>query len=131
MKRKLLEMEDGKTGRVPLWRFYEHAFTDPAWQFKESLETLKLMGIVDDSDPSSMSVIIPNYMNGANNCAAGGKFYHVCCIDECDDLLSHLEQHLVAFEAKPERILDLVAALPSDTVAAPRALPVVLSQRLR
>jgi len=62
---------------------------------------------------------------------AGSKFYDVCCIDECDALVSHLEHQLVASEASPERILSLVAALPSDTVKAPRTLPDVLSLRLR
>merc|ERR1719502_2144280 len=131
MKRKLVEMEDPNTGRVPLSRFYGNSVSDQNWLFKESQQYLKSLGALDDSDPSSMSVIIPNYLNGASNCVAGSKFYDVCCIDECDALISHLEQHLAAPEATPERILDLVYFLPSDTVSAPRTLPEVLSLRLR
>jgi hypothetical protein len=131
MKRKLVEMEDPNTGRVPLPRFYGNSISSKEWIFTESVQYLKLLGALDDTDPSSMSVIISNYLNGANNCVAGSKFYDVCCIDECDALVSHLEHQLVASEASPERILSLVAALPSDTVKAPRTLPDVLSVRLR
>merc|ERR1719238_2490774 len=45
--------------------------------------------------------------------------------------MNHLEKHLVAPMAKPKHISDLVAALQSDTVTAPRTLPDVLSQRLK
>jgi len=131
MKRKLVEMEDSSTGRVPLSRFYGNSISDQDWLFTESVQYLKLLGALDDTDPSSMSVIIANYLNGANNCVAGSKFYDVCCIDECDALISHLEHQLVASEASPERILNLVAALPSDTVKAPRSLPDALSLRLQ
>merc|ERR1719145_50803 len=131
MKRKLVDMERGNTGRVPLSRFYGNSISDKEWIFTESVQYLKLLGALDDTDPSSMSVIISNYLNGANNCVAGSKFYDVCCIDECDALVSHLEHQLVASEASPERILSLVAALPSDTVKAPRTLPDVLTSRLR
>merc|ERR1719145_30937 len=131
MKRKLVDMERGNTGRVPLSRFYGNSVEQQGWLFTESIQYLKTLGLLDDADPESMSVIIPNYLNGANNCVAGSKFYDVCCIDECDALVSHLEHQLVASEASPERILALVAALPSDTVSTPRTLPDSVSQRLR
>merc|ERR1719343_1131318 len=98
--------------------------------FKESIDYLRMIGALDESDPTRVSVMIPNYLNSASNCVAGSKFYDVCCIDECDALVSHLERDLAASEASPDRILDLVAALPSDTVGAPRTLPIQLSQRL-
>merc|ERR1719343_2014609 len=89
-----------------------------------------MLGALDESDPTKASVIIPNYLNGANNCVAGSNFYDVCCIDECDALISHLEQDLAAPEASAARVINLVRELPSDTVTAPRAVSDELSKRL-
>lgn len=131
MKRRLVEMEGVATGRVPLHRFYGDGLADHAkWPFRESMGYLRALGALDESDPVEVSVIIPNYLNGANNCVAGSKFYDVCCIDECDSLMSHLEEKLVASEASPQHIIKLVAELASDTVDAPREIPNALSQRL-
>lgn len=62
---------------------------------------------------------------------ASSKFYSVCCIDECEDLLGSLEKQIAAPEAMPAQILELVSALPSDTVQAPRQLSENLKQRLQ
>ena len=61
---------------------------------------------------------------------ASSKYYSVCCIDECEDLIGHLEQEIRAPVAEPDRIAGLVAALASPTTPANRTLPAQLLRRL-
>merc|ERR1719502_620949 len=105
-------------------------FDRATWPFKEDINYLRILGALDESRRGEVSVIIPNYMNGANNCVAGSKFYNVCCINECEELMSHLEERLVASEVAPNHIIELVNELASDTVEAPRQISSALSQRL-
>jgi len=130
LKGMLLDMEQPGTGRVRLQDFYGQALSNSSWQFVESVPYLRSMGALDDSNPEQLSVIIPNYINSPANCVASSKFYSVCCIDECEDLLGHLETKIAAPEATPEEIIAVVAGLPSDTVQAPRSIPDGLLQRL-
>jgi len=130
LKKHLLKVEESNTGRVPLHLFYGNMSTETSWLFSESVPYLKTLGALDESDPSRLSVIIPNYINSQSNCVAGSKFYNVCCIDECDELISHLERHIKAPTAAPHMIAELIAQLPSDTVSAPRKLPRSLLERL-
>ena len=57
-------------------------------------------------------------------------FYGVCCIDECEALLGHLERRLGAPTALLSEIVGLVSALPSASQAAKRTLPTALVGRL-
>lgn len=129
LKDSLVKLEVPGTGRVRLDTFYKSAL-DGNWQFSESVAYLRQLGAFDEADAQSPSIIIPNYVNSPSNCVAASKFYSVCCIDECEALLSHLELAVAAPEASPARIAELVAALPSATVQAPRVLSGPLVQRL-
>jgi hypothetical protein len=130
LKGMLVGMEKRGTGRVSLEDFYGPALNNGSWQFTESVPYLRQLGALDESDPKRMSVIIPNYLNSLANCVAGSKFYDVCCIDECESILGSIETSVAAPDASPERIVELIEALPSDTVEAPRKLPASLVQRL-
>jgi hypothetical protein len=130
LKRTLLKMEKAGTGRVPLEIFYADALSNTSWQFMESVPYLRQLGALDESDPERVSVIIPNYVNAESNCVASSKFYSVCCIDECEELLGSLERHTGSPDAAPALILQLVSGLPSDTIEAPRKLSVTLMDRL-
>merc|ERR1719330_836856 len=77
-----------------------------------------------------MSVVIPNYIQSESNCLAGSSFYSVCCFDECEGLLGHLERELRGSSVAPSNVLAAVARLSSDTVHAPRNLSVALQSRL-
>eukprot|EP00929_Paragymnodinium_shiwhaense_P042965 TRINITY_DN2214_c1_g4_i1.p1 TRINITY_DN2214_c1_g4~~TRINITY_DN2214_c1_g4_i1.p1 ORF type:complete len:569 (-),score=121.78 TRINITY_DN2214_c1_g4_i1:104-1810(-) len=131
LKSKLMEMEQGATGRVPLSDFYAPSLTNDSWQFVESVPYLRKLGALDETNPDKPSVIIPNYLNAPANCVAGSKFYSVCCIDQCEDLLGHLETQVGAPEATAEQLASLVAALSSDTITAPRVLDESLLEKLR
>merc|ERR1719401_2417899 len=129
LKANLAAMEEGNTGRVRLAEFWKPA-RDGTWQFQESLTYLKHLGILDESIPGNPRVMIANYVSAQSNCIASTSYYSVCCMDECEGLLAHLEKHIAAPEASAERIASLVAALPSSSVVAPRVLPKHLLERL-
>merc|ERR1719390_506523 len=130
MKDQLVALGDHGIGRVSLADFYRPALDDNSFAFQESMDYLRELGALDETDPSSPSVIVPNYVNAPSNCIASSSFYSVCCLDECEQLMGHLESSIKAPEAPVATIVDLVSKLPSSTVEAPRTLPQSLLDRL-
>jgi hypothetical protein len=115
---------------VRLPDFY-HGTPGSGWVFQESTNYLRDIGALDESSPDDPKVIIPNYMGAATNCVTSlSSYYSVCCKDECEGLLSKLEDDIKAPEASSERIAALVAGLPSSSRTAPRQLSAMLRQRL-
>jgi len=129
LKVALVEMELAGTGRVPLSEFYRTGLRDD-WQFNENAEYLRSLGALDESDPRRPSVFIPNYLHSQTNCLSTSGFYSVCCPNECEGLLAHLERRIAAPRAPPARIAEIVSRLESDTVEAPRNLSHVQLARL-
>jgi len=129
LKNQLGEMEDDGTGRVPLSRFYQGGLKGE-WQFTESVEYLRHIGALDDTNPKRMSVVIPNYIQSQSNCIAGSSFYSVCCFDECEGLLGQVEREVGRPSTSPRQIATVVSNLQSDTVYAPRNLSSALLGRL-
>jgi hypothetical protein len=133
IKNHLLEIEEkgaGGAGRVRLADFYKARLYNGRYEFSESTQHLRNMGSLDESDPGQPKVIIPNYVNGPSNCLASTSFYQVCCIDECDDLLGHLETNIGKPSATPAEIVSLIAGMPSSTVSSNRDLSGWLLHRL-
>merc|ERR1740129_1106308 len=88
-----VKMSDRRAqGRVRLADFYKRSLHDELWQFSESAAYLRQLGAIDDSDPSNVRVIIPNYVASPANCIASSSYYMVCCVDECEALLGNIEQ---------------------------------------
>lgn len=129
LKRKLVDMEDRGSGRVRLSDFYKPAL-DGSWTFQESASYLRQLGVLDETDSADPKVMIANYVLSQSNCIASSSFYSVCCMDECEAMMGHIEEGLAAPEASPKQIAALVAKLPSSSVSAPRVLPATLMQRL-
>jgi len=129
LKGVLVEMEFAGTGRVPLSEFYRLGLQED-WQFNENAEYLRSLGALDESDPGHPSIFIPNYLHSQTNCLSTSSFYSVCCRNECEALLGHVEQAIAAPYAAPSRIANVVSHLDSDTVEAPRNLSTVLLSRL-
>jgi len=123
MKAALLEAGERsrKAGRVRLPDFYNKSFST-SWKFTEKVAYLRSLGSLDESDPENPLVIIPNYVNNINNCADSTSLYAVCCRNECEDLLGHIEKHIKAPYATVQQIMELVQGLPSQTVNAPQQL---------
>jgi hypothetical protein len=130
LKSSLLTLEHRGTGRVRLPDFY-HGTPGSGWAFHESVDYLRDIGALDESSPDDPKVIIPNYMGAAPNCVTSlSSYYSVCCKDECEGLLSKLEDDIKAPEASSERIAAFVAGLPSSSRTAPRQLSSMLRHRL-
>jgi len=130
LKAGLMGMEYGSTGRVFLSDFYSAGLRGE-FLFVEHVDFLRKAGALDESNPEHPQVIISNYILGKANCLTETNFHSVCCYDECQGLLAHLESSIAAPSASPEKVAQLVAALPSDSVDAPRNLSAPLLSRLR
>jgi hypothetical protein len=129
IKSSLMAIEEAGTGRVRLSDFWKPALSGE-WQFSESLSYLRQLGVLDETDAQHPRVIIPNYVSSPSNCIASSSFYSVCCMDECEGLLGHLERYIAAPEATAQLIGDFVSQLSSSTVSAPRKLSESLMNRL-
>jgi len=129
MKSSLVKIEDQGTGRVRLSEFYKASLGGHA-QFQESAAYLRQLGALDETDPEKPRVIITNFITSQSNCIASSSFYAVCCMDECEGLLSHLERELASPEATSTQIARLVSSLSSSSVVAPRKLSSALLGRL-
>merc|ERR1740123_2036311 len=131
LKDTFYQMEDKRmAGRVSLSNFYRKSLHSH-WNFNEKADYLRQLGALDESDPTMPRVIGPNYLGARTNCLEASSLYAVCCRNECEDLMLHLEGTIAAPSAEAERIAQLVASLPSDSVAAPRELPTALIGRLQ
>merc|ERR1719482_1646934 len=106
------------------------AVEEEKWQFGESLDYLRQLGAIDESDEQNPKVLIANYVNSPSNCVASSSYYSVCCRNECEDLLGHIETKIGKPEATPKELKSLVSALPSRTVLGNRDLPEWLATRL-
>jgi len=121
LKTGLTNLEYKNTGRVLLADFYAAGLRGD-FLFVENLDYLRTLGAVDETDPNHPRVIITNFLTSKANCLTESSFHSVCCLDECQSLMGHLERSIAAPEATSARIAELVAKLPSDTVDAPRNL---------
>merc|ERR1719277_575835 len=133
LKDWLVEVEDtsvGGAGRVRIADFYGRALHDGKWQFSETVDYLRQLGALDESDPSNLRVIIPNYISGPSNCVASSAYYSVCCLDECESILGQLEQRIAAPQALPTAIINAISMIPSATMPSNRTIAHWLQLRL-
>merc|ERR550514_920799 len=99
-------------------------------QFMESVDYLRQLGALDESDPTRLRVIVPNYLIGPNNCLEASPMHTYCCKDECGELMAEVERGVAAPMAAPGSIVKIVSQLSTDTVDAPRNLTVELTGKL-
>jgi hypothetical protein len=119
MKAQLMQMQDkAGSGRVRLANFYHGALHGDKWQFSETVEYLRQLGALDETNPSDLRVIIPNYINSPTNCLASSSFYAVCCIDECEDLFRQLESKIGGPSATPDQIVAVISGLPPSSATS-------------
>jgi len=126
MKTKLVELGDQGIGRVPLPSFYRSSLDGSAFEFQESPAYLRELGVLDDEE----QVIVANYVGSHTNCIASSNLYSVCCIDECEQMMSTVEREIASSEATPQQIISLVSGLSSSTIEGPRNLATKLVNRL-
>jgi len=130
LKQELLRLEGPRPGRIPLVDFYQKGLYSH-WQFNEKVDYLRVLGALDESDELHPSVIVPNYLGSRPNCLTASGLYAVCCRNECEDLMGHLEKEIAAPSATAERIHTLVSKLSSATTNSSRVLSDSLVQRLQ
>jgi hypothetical protein len=130
MKKELVGIESQKPGRVRLTDFYKVSLNGGVWEFSEKKEYLRSFGALDETDPTTPLVIIPNYVGGRQNCLTASSYYALCCRNECEDLMESLEKELATPMAAPEQVISVIKSLSSNTVAAPRELSAQLLDRL-
>jgi len=124
LKDDLMSIEQPGTGRVALSDFYAKDL-----QLHESVDYLRNLGALENETGSPM-LIMANYISSPSRCMPFSSYYSICCPDECDSLMVSLEREVGQPSATPARLAELVAALPSDTVEAPRNLSAALLGRL-
>jgi len=128
LKWALLAKEDRTQGRVKLADFYRIG-RDGDWRLTEKAGYLREIGTLDENGEAPR-VIVPNYLGALTNCHHVSPFYSLCCQNECNELMEHIEKELGEATAAPGRIVEVVRTLGSDSVRAPRELPTKLVQRL-
>jgi len=132
LKGILVSMEDPARlgqGRINLedyWAKKRYSY----WRFTETAEKLRDLGLLDESD-GRQSVIVSNYVASRNNCLASSTLYEVCCRNECEDLMSQIENKIAAPDADPVQMAALVESLSSSSVTAPRTLSAALRNQLQ
>jgi hypothetical protein len=130
MKNELLTYGDKDTGLVRLSSFYKAALDKGSASYNEPKDYLRELGALDESDPKDPRVIVPNYITSKSNCIATSSLHSVCCINECEALMGHVEREIASPEAEPSRLVEVVAEMGSSTVQAPRTLAAPLLYRL-
>jgi len=126
----LLDMEFQDSGRIPLSKFWEVGLKG-TWRFWESEEYLRFMGVLDEDDGRKATVMIPNFLSSQSNCVGSSSFFSVCCVNECESLMTKIESRLPSPEASVDKVIDVISGLESETVDAPRILPDSLVLKLK
>lgn len=123
MTAALIEMDAHNTGRVPLSKFYGSAL-DAEWRFGESEAYLRELGALDETSSwRGKQVIIPNYIQGMNNCIVSAPHYLVCCVNYCESILGEIESTFSSPMAPPIEILALVGNMTSQPTLEHEDLP--------
>lgn len=126
MKSTLLSL-DAQDGSVTFEAFHaepKHA----VYQFTESAEYLRKTGTLADGPQAR--VLIANYLLGPSNCIASSEYSSVCCLSECEGLVSQIERKVQAPAWPADRLHAFISELPSSSVEAPRELSQALTESL-
>mmetsp|Transcript_9801 Transcript_9801/g.21927 ORF Transcript_9801/g.21927 Transcript_9801/m.21927 type:complete len:588 (+) Transcript_9801:156-1919(+) len=130
VKGKLMRMDLGATGRIPLSKFHAAAFNGE-WHFSESEDYLRSLGALDESSSwNGPRVIIANYLQSASNCIVTTPYYRVCCPNDCEASLDALEAAVGGPTAEPELLLALVGDLAAQNSDDEATFPASLSSQL-
>merc|ERR1719399_1662361 len=116
MKNTLVSL--GSSGRVGLSTFYGGDKPGKDWQFTESVNYLRQLGALDESDTRRLRVIVPNYLIGPNNCLEASPMHTYCCKDECGDLMSKVERGNATIRRDEDRTQYVTAQAPFQELVA-------------
>lgn len=115
LKTQLVAMDKTGSGRVRLSDFYGNGL-DKDWRFGESEAYLRDLGVLDETSSwRGKQVLIANYMQAASNCIVSTPHYTVCCVNECEGLLSEIESEIRSPTASPIRLAFVVGNMTSPS----------------
>ncbi len=120
-----MRLEVADSGRLPLSSFYGES----SLSIHEHAGYLRALGTTE-GEGSRENLLISNYMTSPSRCMPFSSFFNVCCHDECEDLMSQVEGSIRSPSATPDHIIDVISALKSSTVGAPRVITPLLHSRL-
>lgn len=130
IKTAILESEEKGSGRVLLTDFYKKG-KEKGMLLSESPTYLRQLGALDESRAGEPRVIVANYMTAPSNCLVEAGFYNVCCLNQCEGVMSQLEKQIGAPQATPARIVEVISGISTSTTAQTKALPQALVSRLQ
>merc|ERR1719492_642880 len=102
MKEHLVELSSPDTGRVPMDAFYRQSMK-VNYNFTESTAYLKSIGALDTTGRLPQ-VRLSNYVLGPTNCIARSTYFSVCCINECEAVMTEIEVRVQSPIASPEHL---------------------------
>merc|ERR1719189_2912683 len=110
-KASLVALDTAHTGRVRLADFYG-ANKDGEWRFGESEAYLRELGALDETSAwRGKQVIVSNYVQAASNCVVTRSHYLVCCVNECEEILGHVETAVGGPMATVGQVLEAVSSI--------------------
>lgn len=105
LRSRLSTFDSQGTGRLALQDF--HSVKDiPAFTLKESLERLRLLGMLDESVPDNPRVRMANYVLSPSNCGDFSDYFQVCCSSACDSTVADLENLFQSPSIPPKLLWD-------------------------
>eukprot|EP00929_Paragymnodinium_shiwhaense_P114135 TRINITY_DN82456_c0_g1_i1.p1 TRINITY_DN82456_c0_g1~~TRINITY_DN82456_c0_g1_i1.p1 ORF type:complete len:595 (+),score=136.98 TRINITY_DN82456_c0_g1_i1:109-1785(+) len=105
----LLSVQESSTpGLVRLSEFYRRGL-ETGLPFVEKADYLQQLGALDTTTGlDEPRVVVVNYVLSEANCLSEQEGWSLCCIDECESYLQHLERQVAAPEATAARIAGLL-----------------------
>lgn len=131
MKSALMALDTTGSGRVSL-RDFHGAPGHPHYQFTEGEDFLRKAGILSEEPDSELKdVLIANYLLGPSNCIASSEYFAVCCLNECEGIVSEIEGAMQSAAGLASQVADAVAAIKvKRSMADSETLPTELTQSL-
>jgi hypothetical protein len=128
----LSDLDNSAAGRVRLSDFYKVGDSNAKWSFLETPDYLRGLGALDESSKMlGPQVIISNYVYGMSNCLTSTPYYSVCCLNECEGLLQHIEEGVAKPSATPSEILESIQRLRITSLTSAVGNALELSDKLR
>lgn len=123
---------DKHSGLVPFLAFRSEP-NHAAYQFTETAEYLDKLGVLvaPTSATDDAKVRIANYLLGPTNCIAPTAYFMVCCLSECEDVVSEIETRIQSPVATADQLLSVTQDIGTSTLQAPHSFSETVVGSLR
>lgn len=110
-KEELVALPGHQAGRVPLSDVKPSVDQRHRSLFTETPDYLRKLGVLSGAAEQAQ-LIVPNYLLSQTMCLTTASYYTVCCTNECDGLLGHLEGRLAAPAAEAGKVAEALRQAP-------------------